>query len=200
MDRNKENNIFKKFLPFFPIAITVNNETITNLSDVANALSYYFGKVAIDIQSSIRLSKKNYFNYLPPLNIESFFITPTDSTEVSIFISSLNQDKSDGPNSIPIKNLKLLNKGISEQLVILLNQSFSSGVFPSVLTTSKIIPIYNKVSKLECSNYSSTSLLSNIDKNLEGLIYNRLSNFLEKKKSCFHSNLDFNRNILPLML
>ena len=88
----------------------------------------------------------------------------------------------DGPNSIPIKILKLLNKDISDQLAILFNQSFSSGIFPSILKTSKIIPIYKKGSKLECSNYRPISLLSNIDKILERLLYYRLYNFLEKKK------------------
>ena len=37
---------------------------------------------------------------------------PTDNTEVSNIISFSNQGKSDGPNSIPIKILKLLNKDI----------------------------------------------------------------------------------------
>ena len=86
---------------FFPTAIIVNSEIITNPSDIANAFKNYFAKVTIDIQSSIRFSKIKYFDYLPPLNIKSFSITPTDSTEVSNIISSLNQDKSDGPNSIP---------------------------------------------------------------------------------------------------
>ena len=151
---NNSNNIFST-------AITVNNQTITNPFDMANAFNNYFAKVAIDIQSSIRFSRKKYYHYLPPLNTESFFVTPTDSTDVSNIISSLNQHKSDGPNSIPIKILKLLNKDIIDQLAILFNQSFFSGRFPSILKTSKIIPIHKKDSKLECLNYRSTSLLSN---------------------------------------
>ena len=71
----------------FPTAITVNKETITNPSDIANAFNNYFAKVAIDIQFSITFSKKKY-DYIAPLNIESFFITPSDSTEVSNIISS----------------------------------------------------------------------------------------------------------------
>ena len=165
----------------FPPAITVNNETVTNPCDIANAFNNYFAKVAIDIQSSSRFSKKKY-DYLPPLNTESFFLTPTDSTEVSNIISSLNQNKSDGPNNIPIKILKLLNKDMSDQLAILFNQSFSSGMFPSILKTSKIIPIYKKGSKLECSNYRPISLLSNIEKILERLVYNRLYIFLGEKE------------------
>ena len=165
----------------FPTALLVNNETITNPSDIANAFNNYFAKVAINIQSSIRFSKKRY-DYFLPQNIESFFLTPTDSTEVFNIIFSLNQNKSDGLNSIPVKILKLLNKDISDQLAILFNQPFSSGIFPSVLKTSKIIPIYKKSSKLECSNYRPIYLLSNIDKILKRLMYNRLYNFLEKKK------------------
>ena len=98
----------------FPTAITVNNETITNPSDIANAFNNHFAKVAIDIQSSIIFSKKKYYDYLPSINIESFFITPTDSTEVSNTVSSLNQNENDGPNSVPIKILKLLNKDTSD--------------------------------------------------------------------------------------
>ena len=60
----------------FPTAIAVNNEAINNPSGIANAFNNYFTKVAIDMQSSIRFSMKKYFDYLPPLNIESFFITP----------------------------------------------------------------------------------------------------------------------------
>ena len=178
----------------FRTAIIVNNETITNPSDIANAFNNYFAKVALNIQSSIRFSKKKYYGYLPTLNVESFFLTTTDSTEVTNIIFSLNQNKSDGPNSIPIKILKLL----ADQLAILFNQSFSSGIFPSILKASKIIPIYKKGSKLECSNYRPISVLSNVDKILERLMYNRLSR--KKKKSYFHSNLVFVRNTLPLML
>ena len=58
----------------FPIAITVNNEIATNPSGVANAFNNYSAKVARDIQASIRFSKEKYFDYVPPLNIESFFI------------------------------------------------------------------------------------------------------------------------------
>ena len=152
MERNKWTRSCNNSNHIFPTAITVNNEAVTNPSGIANAFNNYFARVAIDIKSSIRFSKKKYFDYLPPLDIESFLIIVTYSTEVSN-IFSLNQNKSNGPNSIPIKILKVLNKDISDQLAILFNQTFSSGIFPSILKTSKIIPIYKKGSKLECSNY-----------------------------------------------
>ena len=98
----------------------------------------------MNIQSSIRYSNKNFSDFLPNIDIDSFFVSPTDSTEVSNIISSLNPLKAIRPNSIPTKILKLLNKDISNQLTVLFNLSFSSGVFPSILKVSKIIPIHKK--------------------------------------------------------
>ena len=51
-----------------------------------------------------------------------------------------------------------------EQLSDLLNLSFTTGVFPSVLKTAKVVPIFKKDSKLDYSNYGPISLLSNIKK------------------------------------
>ena len=73
--------------------ITDNNVRIPNFSETANAFNN-FAKVAIDNQSYIRFSKKKFFDDVPLLNIESFFITP-ESTELSIIISSLNLGQND---------------------------------------------------------------------------------------------------------
>ena len=44
-----------------------------------------------------------------------------------------------------------------------------TGVFPSVLKTAKVVPVFKKDSKLNYSNYRPISLLSNIEKILENL-------------------------------
>ena len=131
----------------FPFAIRVNNKTITNSSDISNVFNNCFAKVATDLQSSIKFSKKKCFGYLAPLNIESFFITQTESTGASNIISYLNQDKCGEPNSNHIKILKLLNKDISDQMAILFNQSFYSGICSSILKSSKLFQYTKKGSK-----------------------------------------------------
>ena len=52
--------------------------------------------------------------------------------------------KSVGPNSIPIRLLKVLNSGISNQLAMIINESFSSGIFPDKLKIAKVTPIFKK--------------------------------------------------------
>ena len=53
-----------------------------------------------------------------------------------------------------------------------------TGVFPSVLKTAKVVPVFKKDSKLDYSNYHPISLLSNIEKIIEKLMYKRLYTFL----------------------
>ena len=50
----------------------------------------------------------------------------------------------------------------------------STGIFPTILKTAKVIPIHKKDSKLEMSNYRTISLLSNIGKIFEKLMHSRL--------------------------
>ena len=57
--------------------------------------------------------------------------------------------------------------------------SFLSGQFSSVLKIAKVIPIHKKQSKVDYANYRPISLLSNIEKIIEKLMYKRLSNFLD---------------------
>ena len=121
-------------------------------------------------------------------------ITPADSEEVISIISSVSNNKSSGPNSIPTRILNLLKKDISTHIVDIFNLSFSSGIYPTPLKTAKVIPIHKKDSKLECSNYRPNALLSNIDKILEKLMHKRLSNFLEKNKLIYSLQFGFKQN------
>ena len=57
--------------------------------------------------------------------------------------------------------------------------SFSTRQFTSVLKIAKVIPIYKKQSRVDYTNYRPISLLSNIEKIIEKLMYKRLSNFLD---------------------
>ena len=58
---------------------------------------------------------------------------------------------------------------------------------------------FKKDSKLDYSNYRSISLLSNIEKTLEKLMYKRLYTFLDKKILYMTYSLDSDNNILHLM-
>ena len=92
-------------------------------------------------------------DYLSNKSDSAIILQPTDKEETVNIISSLNSSKVSGPISIPYRILFLLQNEISKQLADLFNLSFMTGVFPSVLKTAKVAPVFKKDSKLDYSNY-----------------------------------------------
>ena len=74
-----------------------------------------------------------------------------------------------------------------------------TGIFPSLLKIEKVVPVFKKDSKLDCSNYCPISLLSNIEKILGKLMYKRLYTFLDNKIIIYEFSLDSDNNTLHLM-
>ena len=71
-----------------------------------------------------------------------------------------------------------------------------TGVFPSVLKTAKVVPVFKKDSKLDYSNYHPISLLSNIEKIPEKLMYKRLYTFgFRQQYSTSHALINITENI-----
>ena len=64
-------------------------------------------------------------------------------------------------------------------------------VFPSVLKFAKVVPVFQKDSKLDYSNYRPMSLLSNIEKILEKLMYERLYTFLNNNNIVYDLQFGF---------
>ena len=164
-----------------PKTLTVDVTTISNLMEISNIFNNYFSSIASKTKLNISFSHKHFSDFLKNRSNISFFVSPTDKTEIENVISSLDSNKSVGPNSIPTKILKLLKNDISSQLSEIFNISFSSVVFPSILNTAKVIPVHEKHSKLDFSNYCPISLLSNFEKFLERLMYNRMYNLVLDK-------------------
>ena len=69
-----------------------------------------------------------------------------------------------------------------------------TGAFPSELKTAKVIPVFKKDSKLDYSNYRKIiSLLSNIEKIFEKLMYKRLYTFLNNNNFIYNLQFGFRR-------
>ena len=66
-----------------------------------------------------------------------------------------------------------------------------TGVFPSVLKTAKVVPVFKKDSKSDYSNYRPISLLSNVEKILEKLMHKRLYTFLNSNNILYNLQFGF---------
>ena len=73
----------------------------------------------------------------------------------------------------------MLNELISPLLVILINESFSTGIFPDKLKIAKVIALHKKGATDDPANYRPISLLSVFSKIFEKIMHKRLYSFLE---------------------
>ena len=178
-----------------PKILVSNNTTSAEPIEIANIFNNFFTSVAAKTKESIKYSHKHFSNFLKNRSDDSFFLSPTDKYEIINIISSLDPNKSTGPNSIPTKILKLLKNDISAQLSDIFNVSFSTGVFPTILKIAKVVPIHKKQSKLAYSNYRPISLLSNLEKILEKLMYSRIFKFLNDNNSIYPLQFGFRQKL-----
>ena len=181
----------KNVMSTVPRTLSHGENTTTNPCEIANVFNNYFASVAETAKQNINYSHKHFSEYLKHQCNNSIFIQPTDSEEIANIISSLNINKACGPFSIPNKILILLKQDISLQLADLFNLSFSSGSFPSILKTAKVVLVFKKGSKLDCCNYRPISLLSNVEKILEKLMYKRAYNFLTENNIIYDLQFGF---------
>ena len=179
-----------------PVCIEIDVEgnvnTITDPKGIANAFNSHYTTVADKILSGRKYEgNKPYYKYLKNPNAHSFMMTPTSPDEIESIISKFDINKKSGPNSIPEPILQGIKKPIAIPLSNMFNMSFQEGQCPSFLKISSVIPVYKKESKLLVANYRPISLLSNINKILEKLMFNRLYSFLESNKCIYDLQFGF---------
>ena len=67
------------------------------------------------------------------------------------------------------------------------NKSISSSTFPSILKLADIIPVYKKDSRYEKSNHRTISVLPNLSKIFENVLYDQISSFFENIFSIYQT-------------
>ena len=131
-----------------PSLFTKDETYITDPVSIANTFNDFFTSVAEIVHSKVKFSNKSFRNFLQSEINDFFIITSTNKEEIYKIIPSLNTYKSCGPNSILPKVLHLLQDQISKHLATICNLSFSTGVFPAILKTDKVVSIHKENSKM----------------------------------------------------
>ena len=104
------------------------------------------------VHSKIKFSNKSFRNFLPSEINDSFIIISTNKEKIYKIILSPNTNKSCRSNSIATKVTHFFQDQISNHHATICNLLFSTGTFPAVLKTVKVISIHKKNDKLQVSN------------------------------------------------
>ena len=177
-----------------PSTMNINNSLVSEPMIISESFKDYFVSIADNIRKDIPFSSKSFSSFLKNPVPNTMFLSPTDSLEVLDCISSLKLNKTSGSCSIPSNILSLIKADISFPLAKLINFSFLTGIFPSCLKTAMVIPVYKKGSKLELNNYRPISLLSNLDKIFEKIVYKRVYGFLDANNVLYKKQFGFRKN------
>ena len=169
--------------------------TITDPNEIPKIANNYYTNIADKLLKKQKYQgSKHFASYLKNPNHNKFAPNPTTPIEIESIIKEFDSSKSVGPNSLPPKLLKYIAPIVSKPISDICNKSFQQGTFPKSLKLSKINPIHKKDSKLDISNYRPISLLSNVNKIIEKLMFNRLYTFLEDHKCIYNLQFGFRKN------
>ena len=106
----------------------------------------------------------------------------------------MKSSKASGPNSISTNLLIEFGDFLIHPLVSLINMSFKEGIFPNLNKEASICPIHKKGEKTKCENYRPITLLSNISKLFEKVMYSRIDNFLKSSNFLYEHQFGFRKH------
>ena len=179
--------------------IKADNENKSNTDDFA--VSNEFNEKFVSISKTLDTSNPTVPFTTEGLcnNEKSLFIYPTNSLEISKFVQNLKNHKVARLDGLTAEILKVCLHVICGRLTCFINESLSSGVFPKILKTAKVVPIFKSGEKSNCENYRPISNLSVLSKVFERVVFERLYKFMQVNNLFYCRQLGFRSKMSTLL-
>ena len=155
-------------------------------------MNNYFTNIGPDLAKKFEnCTDKRYMKFMGESNKQSMYMFKTNPNEIFKLIKNLKNKKSSGFDEISAKFLKLCAPYVSTPLANIFNASISKGVYPDLLKTARVTPIYKKGVKSDPGNYRPISVLSQVNKVFEKILHKRLYKYLSKFKILYEYQFGF---------
>lgn len=160
----------------------ISYDVAQNETFVANTFNQYFSGVTSNLAAgragySDPLPTESYFQTVHNSTPGSFFMFPITPQEILDAIKSVSNKPSMGIDGIETSLIKNCSHSLVTPLEILFNSSIQQGLFPNLLKTAVVVPIFKTGSHTDIVNYRPISILSVISKIFELIIKNRIMTF-----------------------
>lgn len=159
--------------------ILINENLESNAEIIANHFNQYFIDIPNKLSSNNDNTEVDYHKFTINKNYPTIFVEPATENEIFNVIMSLRNSNSSGIDNISSNMLKSVVNFITGPLTYLINWSLNTGIFPEVLKTAKVVPIFKKGNRQCVENYRPISLLSAVSKILEKIVSSRMKHFLD---------------------
>ena len=184
------------------VTLVESEEIITDEKRVSEIFNEYFGnivaslnipktefdsKIIEGINDTVSTAIKRYELHPSIMKINSiisadqtFSFQHVSREEILKEIVNLDNKKASHDDDIPTKIIKANSDIISEIIYNNFNSNvIDNCIFSDHLKTANVTPIFKKDSRTDKKNYRPVSILPNLSKIYERLIYNQLSKFFE---------------------
>ena len=190
----------------------IDGRIVTERREIANGFNMFFSSIARKLNTKVQSSipeadgyndnstkftshdkTKNFRFFLTKSRLRqsnSFFLNPCDKEEIVKIISGLENGKA---SDIPVIVLKKVSDILSKDLSEFFNDFMRNGIFPSILKTGCITPIYKKGDPRYLDNYRPVSTLPIFGKVYEKIIYNRLYDYLSAMNIIYSRQFGFRK-------
>ena len=121
----------------------------------------------------------------------TIYLTDSSPDEIKKIICDFSSSKA---SDIPITLLKRCSNFLSPVLAVFYNKFMHSGIFPDILKTGIVSPVYKKGNPQLLDNYRPISTLPIFSKLFEKLIYVRIYNFLISKNVLYEKQFGFRKS------
>jgi len=135
------------------ITLTDENGDLYSYTVTAQKFNEYVFKVGPTLAAKVGTSIQKFDHYLPKSPMTSAVFNFTYPNEIVSFIQKLKSSNAVGVDEITIKVGKAVANIIANPLSHLINNSLETGIFPSALKISKVIPIFKIGEQNTLSNY-----------------------------------------------
>ena len=162
---------------------------------IADGFNKYFTSIASKLNTCSDglpiLPIPSYTDYIRNSVESSIFLNECSPEEINEIIRELSSNKA---SDIPVRVLKCISSVISPILAKFFNMFMSSGIFPNILKTGIVSPVYKKGDPQKFDNYRPISTLPIFSKLFEKLLYKRIYSFLIAKGVLYEKQFGFRKN------
>ena len=161
--------------------------------EIAERLCKYFTDIGPNLARSISSVNPSFRSHHGDNNHSFINLTPTTTSELESICGMFSSKKAPGYDSFPMHVIKYLFHLISAPLADIINLSLLKGIFPDKLKIAKNYPHLRSRGSQLLGNYRPISLLSNLSKFFEKVIYNRLVEFAKKHNILYRCQFGFRK-------
>ena len=157
--------------------INLENETITDEENIANAANEYFTNIGASLDENFDDST-DYMSYMRNIQINnSFVFSPVTKEEIVAILKGL-KSSSPGHDSIPMRVYKDNVDILGDTILDISNKCLSQGIFPDRMKIAKVTPVFKAGDKNRIGNYRPISVLGSFSKIIEKIVFIQLNSYL----------------------